>query len=150
MPLEDIDGDPRVLGLAADIGADESPAYAVSIAKAVAPGGVVLPRRPADLHPDGDQRERAQRGRGPGDRCSAGQTAWNGFLEASSGAAAVDSGVLTWLSTIPAGGVQTLSYGAAIVSGPPAGSVITNSAMVADRTGGVTETLPVTVTVAKG
>ena len=58
--------------------------------------------------------------------------------------------MLTWLSTIPAGGVQRLIYGAAIVSGPPAGSVITNTALVADRTGGVTETLPVTVTVGEG
>ena len=150
LPPEDVDGDPRVLGLAADMGADESQRYIAAISKAVAPGGVVLPGDPLTytLTVTNDSGHSAA-GVLVTDVLPA-ETAWNGFLGASGGAAAVESGVLTWLSTIPAGGVQTLSYGAAIVSGPPAGSVITNSALVADRTGGVTETLPVTVTVGEG
>ena len=43
VPPADLDGDSRILGLGVEMGADESQAYAVSIAKAVAPEGVVLP-----------------------------------------------------------------------------------------------------------
>ena len=150
LPPTDLDGDPRVLGLAVEMGADESLAYTVAIAKAVAPEGVVLPGGllTYTLTVTNESGHSAA-GVLVTDALPA-ETEWDGTLEASAGAAAVDSGFLTWLTTIPAGDVQTVRYRATVDVGPPAGSVITNTALASNRTGGVTETLPVTVTVGAG
>ena len=150
VPPADLDGDPRILGLGVEMGADESYVYTASIAKAVAPEGVVLPGGllTYTLTLTSESGHSAA-GVLVTDTLPA-DTQWDGFLEPSAGAAAVESGVLTWLTTVPAGDVQTLSYRATIDVGPPAGSVITNTALASNRTGGVTETLPVTVTVGAG
>lgn len=143
----DIDGDPRILGASVGIGADETQPYSLLINKSVAAIGDI----------------------GVGDRLtytltvtnlspfSAGGTLVTDTLpptlnlvelgQPETGWSSVDSETITWLSTLPKNSSQSLTFTAGLteIVYP---RIVTNTAQISNRTGGITTTGPVTTSVA--
>ena len=136
LPVTDFDNDPRILGSAVAMGADETQSYNVAISKleyptstiysnntltytlvitnfspASASGALITDTLPAEID-------------------------WNGTLQVSAGYAGITNGVLRWNSTLPASTIQTITYSALVKPNLPIGTIITNTATIDNRTEG--------------
>ncbi|HRQ38218.1 MAG TPA: PKD domain-containing protein [Chloroflexota bacterium] len=151
VPLTDMDGDPRVLGTAVDIGADETTAnYALSIDKSAAPATTVTIN---------DLITYTLTLLNQGAASAAGieitdalplQTTWDGYLSASSGTAVVIDGVLQWRGSLPAGATVTIDVAVRVNPLTAVNTAITNIALVGIPGGIITPSNPVTLTVGPG
>jgi uncharacterized repeat protein (TIGR01451 family) len=147
LPATDLDGDPRILGAAVDIGADETITYSVSIAKAVWPTGVTYPGDLLTYTLTLTNLSPVSAGGPLVTDTLPPHTTWTGYAQASTGYVAVHSGTLTWTATLLVSDTQTTTCRVQVNPLLPVGTIIANTALVADRTGGITETAPVTVVV---
>ena len=146
LPASDIDGDARLLADGVEIGADETLPYSVSIAKSVQPTGTVAL----------DSILTYTLVLTNGSPASAGGTlvtdtlptevTWTGDVEADGGHTQVQEGTLKWQGTIPASTTYAITLTVRVNAGLPTGTLITNTAWIDDRSGGITETNAVTVT----
>lgn len=148
LPDTDIDFDPRILGSAVEIGADETlPPYQVSLSKSAAPLGFVAPLDTLTYTLTlADLGSSSANGVLITDTLPA-YTTWGGYVTSDWGSASVTNGKLTWLGTALVDYPMTITYTAIISPAASLGTLITNTAMVDNRTGSLTETQPVTVTV---
>ncbi len=145
LPSTDMDGDLRILGPAVGMGADETAPYSISIGKAVQAAPPVYPG-------DTLTYTLAVTNAGPGsaagvlvtDVLPAG-TSWNGVLQASGGSPGMSAGQVTWQGTMLLGHRETITFGVTTGQGLAWGEPIANTAVVANRTGSITESLPAVV-----
>ncbi len=147
LPATDIDGDPRILNNTVDMGADESASTAVSLAKSVTPtdiahlGELLTYTLSITNHS-------AWSAGGPliTDTLPA-ETIWSGYAQPSAGYVTVTNNLLRWTGTLPASSIQLITYSVVVKPNLLLGTIITNVAAIDNRTGGITPTLPVTITV---
>ena len=147
LPLKDVDGDNRIIGATIDIGADETQPYLVSLAQTVTPSATV---RLGEIltYTLMITNHSAWSAGGPlvTDTLPA-ETIWSGYAQASTGYVTVTNNLLRWTGTLPGSTAQTITYSALVKPDLPIGAIITNTATIDNRTGGITTTSPVTVTV---
>ncbi len=151
VPLTDVDGDPRVLGTAVDIGADETTAtYALSIYKSA------MPTTPVTID---DLITYTLSVVNHGLASAAGiqitdtlpqDTTWSGYLSVSSGTAAMTDGVLQWHGFLPAGITETIDVTVRVNPLTAINSSIVNVALIGSPSGTITPSNPVTLTVGPG
>lgn len=151
VPLSDMDGDPRVLGTAVDIGADETTAlYTLSIYKSALPTATVTV---------GDLITYTLTVVNDGQASAAGvqitdtlplNTTWSGYLSLSSGTAVVTDGVLQWHGFLPADSTETISVAVRVNSLTAVNSSIVNVALVGGPGGIIASSNPITLTVGPG
>ena len=147
LPLKDVDGDNRIIGAAIDIGADETQPYTVALAQTVTPSCTVRLGETLTYTLIITNLSAWSAG-GPlvTDTLPA-ETTWGGYAQASTGYVTVTNNLLRWTGTLPASSVQTITYSALVKADLPIGTIITNTAAIDNRTGGITTTSPVTITV---
>ena len=147
LPIKDVDGDNRIIGAAIDIGADETQPYAIAPAQAVTPSGTV---RLSEVltYTLIITNLSTWSASGPliTDTLPAEMT-WGGYAQANTGYVTVTNNLLRWTGTLPASSVQTITYSVLVKPDLPIGTIITNTALIDNRTGDITTTSPITVAV---
>jgi uncharacterized repeat protein (TIGR01451 family) len=151
LPLYDMDGDPRILGTAVDIGADEATGtYQISIDKSVVPTtGVTIDEVITyTLHLANNGLSSAA-GVQVTDTLPL-DTTWDGYLSATTGEATISNGTLSWYGTLQTNTAYTVAFTARVNPLTPLDGQIVNVATAGVPTGQITTTQPVTVTVGPG
>jgi uncharacterized repeat protein (TIGR01451 family) len=151
VPVADFDGDVRILGLAVDIGADETTAdYQLAVQKSAVPTTPVTINEIITYSIDVVNN---------GPASAAGirvtdtlpvSTTWAGFASAPNGTITVTDGVLSWTGSVASGMVERLDVTVWVNPFTPLNSQIANTARVRATNGTITASQPVTVTVGPG
>jgi uncharacterized repeat protein (TIGR01451 family) len=151
LPLYDMDGDPRILGAAVDIGADETTtAYQISIDKSAVPtAGVTIDEIITYTLYLANNGLSSAAGVQVTDTLPA-DTTWDGYLSTTTGEATISNGTLFWYGTLQTTAVYTVAFTARINPLTPLDGQIVNVATAGVPTGQITTTQPVTVTVGPG
>lgn len=147
LPLNDLDGDLRVQNDTVDIGADESQPYVVSLSQTVMPLNTVRIGEGVTYTLTITNQSAWSAGGPLVTATLPAEVMWNGDAIASTGYVTVTNNSLRWTGTLPASSVQTVTYRATVKPGLPVGTIITNVSTIDNRTGGITATSPVTLTV---
>ena len=151
LPLTDMDGDPRVLETAVDIGADETTvSYQLAINKSAVPtASVTIDELITYTLTVLNEGQASAAGILVTDTLPT-DTTWEGDVSASSGTAMVTDGALNWTGMLLADEAATIDFAVRVNPETAVNTPIVNTASVSSPRGPAVPSQPVTLTVGPG